>query len=299
MVTVREAETATDLEAWRQVRLAVLPNERCPSVAEIRRSATRESAYLLAELDGVVVGAASCGRSDMAGRASLSVRVLPEARRRGVGTALLLPLAERVRALGYDEVGASVDEPESLPFAERFGFREVDRQVEQVHVVGDEPEPVIPEGVEIVAVADRPELWRVAYYQLAPEAFEDFALDTPLDVSLEQWERDWLAWPEGMFLALADGEVIGCAGLEPDADTPGRAENALTAVRRDWRGRGVASALKRTALRFAAANGLREVYTWTQRGNEDMRRLNDHLGYVTRSESITVRAPLPLEEPRP
>jgi GNAT superfamily N-acetyltransferase len=139
----------------------------------------------------------------------------------------------------------------------------------------------------------------VAYHRLALEAFEDFALDTPLDVSPEQWERDWLAWPEGMFLALADGEVIGCAGLEPDADTPGRAENALTAVRRDWRGRGVASALKRTALRFAAANGLREVYTWTQRGNEDMRRLNDHLGYVTRSESITVRAPLPLEEPRP
>jgi GNAT superfamily N-acetyltransferase len=68
-------------------------------------------------------------------------------------------------------------------------------------------------------------------------------------------------------------------------------------VRRDWRGRGVASALKRAALRHAAASGLREVYTWTQRGNEGMRRLNEHLGYVTRSECFMVRAPLPLEEP--
>jgi N-acetylglutamate synthase-like GNAT family acetyltransferase len=97
-----------------------------------------------------------------------------------------------------------------------------------------------------------------------------------------------------MFLALADGEVIGCAGLERDADAPERAENALTAVRRDWRRRGIASALKRTALAFAAEQGLSEVYTWTQRGNADMRRLNEHLGYVTRSESLTVRAPLPL-----
>ena len=161
-------------------------------------------------------------------------------------------------------------------------------------MVGAEPWPDVPAGLEVVRVSERPELWRAAYDPLAVQAFEDFALDTPLDISLETWERGWLAWPEGMFLALADGEVIGCAGLERDADVPGRAENALTAVRRDWRGRGVASLLKRAALAFAADEGLHEVYTWTQRGNADMRRLNEHLGYVTRSETITVRAPLPL-----
>jgi GNAT superfamily N-acetyltransferase len=111
---------------------------------------------------------------------------------------------------------------------------------------------------------------------------------------LSRWEQEWLNWPEGTFVALADGDVIGIAGVMRDADQPERAENTLTAVRREWRGRGVASALKRKALAFAAANGIREVYTWTQRGNEDMRRLNEHLGYVTRSESITLRAPLPL-----
>jgi hypothetical protein len=37
---------------------------------------------------------------------------------------------------------------------------------------------------------------------------------------------------------------------------------------------------------------VREVYTWTQRGNDDMRRLNEHLGYVTRAWSNTVRAPV-------
>jgi GNAT superfamily N-acetyltransferase len=66
-----------------------------------------------------------------------------------------------------------------------------------------------------------------------------------------------------MFVAIADGEVIGCAGLLPDPDQPGRAEHALIAVRRDWRRRGVATALKRTTLAWAAAKGFTEVCTWT------------------------------------
>lgn len=291
-IELRRAETDADLELWRQVRIAVLPNERCETVDWMRRSMTPERIYLLAELDGVLAGSGLGGRSDL-GNAGLHPRVLPWARRRGVGTALLLALAQRAVEFGFQEAGTNVDAG-SLAFAERFGYREVDRQIEQVREVRDEPAPVAPTGIEIVAVASRPELWRATYDPLALQAFDDMALDRPLLASLEQWERDWLSWPEGMFLALADGEVVGCAGLERDTDHPGRAENALTAVLRGWRGRGIASALKRTALAFAAANGVREVYTWTQRGNADMRRLNEHLGYVTRSESITVRAQLPL-----
>jgi mycothiol synthase len=80
----------------------------------------------------------------------------------------------------------------------------------------------------------------------------------------------------------------------PDPDEPRRAEHGLTAVRRDWRRRGVATALKRTTLAWAAANGLGEVYTWTQRDNDGMRALNTRLGFRTRSESITMQAALPL-----
>jgi GNAT superfamily N-acetyltransferase len=79
-----------------------------------------------------------------------------------------------------------------------------------------------------------------------------------------------------------------------DSDRPDRAENSLTAVRRDWRGRGVAGALKETAIAWAAANGIRELYTWTQTGNENMRAVNERLGYVTRDVSISLRRALPL-----
>lgn len=290
MIELRTAASDGDLEAWRHVRAVVLPNERVATVEEMRRSATPDQLLLLAELGGEVVGSGAAGRSDTGGRGFVAPRVLPHARRRGIGTALLRALAEQVRSRGFAEVGGSVEDPGSLAFAERFGFREVDRQVEQVRVVGREEPPVCVPGTEIVPVGVQPELWRAAYDPLALQAFSDLALDAPVEASLEQWERDWLTWPEGTFVALAGGEVIGCAGLQRDADQPDRAEHALTAVRRDWRGRGVASALKRATLAFAAANGVREVYTWTQRGNDDMRRLNEHLGYVTRAWSITVRA---------
>ena len=86
------------------------------------------------------------------------------------------------------------------------------------------------------------------------------------------------------------------AGLLDDDDHPARAENLLTAVRRDLRGRGIGRALKQHALHCAAARGLTEIYTWTQTGNEAMQELNRSLGYVDRDVIVSVRAPLPLAD---
>lgn len=294
MIAVRRAESDADLEAWRRVRIAVVPNERAQTVDELREAPTPTQLYLLAELDGRVAGSGVAGRSDLAGQGFLSPRVLPEARRRGVGTALLRELAEHVQRHGFDRAGAMLDDTASLAFVERFGFREVDRDVEQVRAIGDEAWPEPPPGIEVVSLAERPELFERAYHELALEAFRDFPLDRPIEISLEDWNREWQVWPEGSFFALADGELVGMAGLIRDDDRPGRAENSLSAVRRDWRRRGVASLLKRTVLAWAAANGLQEVYTWTQNGNAAMRVVNERLGYETRSVAIRVRGRLPL-----
>jgi mycothiol synthase len=115
-----------------------------------------------------------------------------------------------------------------------------------------------------------------------------------VQIMLEQWESDWLNWPEATFVALAGDEIVGMAGLNHDADRPDRAENALTAVRRDRRGHGLARRLKETATAWASEHGIREIYTWTQTGNENMRAVNERLGFVTRANSISVRRKLPL-----
>ena len=194
-LTLRVAESDADLEAWRQVRMTVIPNERCASIEWMRQSMTPERVYLVAELDGVLAGSGLGGRSDL-GDAGLHPRVMPWARRRGVGTAILLDLAHRAVGLGFREAIAHVDDAGSLAFAERLGYREVDRQIEQVRSVGVEAPAVAPDGIEIVTVAERPDLWRLAYDPLGLQAFADMGLDRPVVASIEQWERDWTASPE-------------------------------------------------------------------------------------------------------
>jgi N-acetylglutamate synthase-like GNAT family acetyltransferase len=294
-LVLRRAETDADLDAWRGVRFVVVPNERAPSVEEMRAMATDGALYLLAELDGEVAGAGLSTRSSF-GYAGIHPRVLPSMQRRGIGTVMLRRLAEDAVGKGFVEAGSLVDDAGSLAFAERFGFREVDRQVEQVRSIADEPRPVMPDGIEVVTVAERPDLWARAYDPFALEAIADMAAYRPIVVTRTEWERDWLDWPEAMFLALDGDEIVGCAGLERDADHPGRAEHALTAVTRRWRRRGLATALKQLTLAAAAEHGIREVYTWTQRDNADMRALNERLGYAYGAESITVRGPLPLRD---
>jgi mycothiol synthase len=292
MIAIRPAITDADLEAWIRVRRAVLPEESGGSVDDLRAQESEERMVVLAELDGELAGSGYVDRSQIRTRFGLAPRVLPEFRRRGVGTALLRELAAHAERFDVAEISALVDDEGSRVFAERFGFVEVDRQVEQVKTLVEESAGVLPDGIEVATVAERPELLGEAF-PLATEGFADLATDGLVEVSLEEWLREEATLPAGSFVALADGEIVGYSGLMRH-DNPGVAEDGLTVVRRDWRRRGLALALKRLELAWAARNGLREVVTWTQRGNEGMRRLNEQLGYAYRAVSVTVCAPLPL-----
>lgn len=292
--TIRTAITDADYEAWRAVRIAVLPYERCATIAELRDLDRPGRLMVLAEIDGEVVGSGMADRSGDGERAALMPRVHPDFRRRGVGTELLRVLADHAVAQGYDMAGASVDDEESRLFAERFGFQEANREVEQVRQIGDEPWPAPPTEYRIVSVAERPELWAAAYHQVALPTFPDMDHPVAIKVSADEWDKEWINDPAAMFVAVAGDEVIGVAGLMLDSDRPERAEVAYTAVRREWRGRSVAATLKRTSMAWAADHGITEIYTWTQRGNDAMRRLNEHLGFTYGIVSISLRAPLPL-----
>lgn len=294
MVNLRLAESDADVEKYRMVLGEVEPGQRVPTVAEMRARERPGRALILAEVDGEPVGSGFVDRSDQAGRSFMIARVRPAFRRRGYGTTILQMCATLAESLGFPTVGTSADDPGSAVFAQRFGFVEVDRQVEQLRAIADEPYPLPPEGVRFVSVAERPELWREAYFQVALEAFEDFAIARQVQISLEHWENAEINEPAATFLALHGDDIIGVGSLMTDEDDPRRAEHGLTAVRRAWRGRGVASALKRQTLAWAAENGLTEVYTWTQKNNADMRRLNEHLGYRYGLVSISLEAPLPL-----
>ncbi|GAB3931509.1 hypothetical protein GCM10029976_035730 [Kribbella albertanoniae] len=295
MVDIRPVLTDADYEAWREVRIAAMPYERCPSVAELRGMDRPGRLLTLAEIDGKAVGHGLADRSTEPGRAVLAARVRPEARRQGIGTAVLRELAEHAVAQGYERTGCSVDDEGSLAFAERFGYTEIARQVEQIRAIDAEPQPPAPTTYRIVSVAERPEVWARAYDELALPTLPDMDIQPPMQVTAEEWATEWINDPAAMFVALDGDEVIGVAGLMLDTDQPARAEVAYTAVRRDWRGKGVASTLKRTSMAWAAEHGITEIYTWTQEGNGNMRQLNEHLGFRYGLVSVSVRARLPLQ----
>jgi len=181
------------------------------------------------------------------------------------------------------EVPVSGNDPDSLSFAQRRGFTEERREVNLVlALAGISPRQVQPPaGIEIVIWAQRPELAR-GMYDVDLEVHPD--IPGFQDVALEPFE-DWMAHnmqrstdsPDATFIALADEEVVGFAKLSLTAPTA--AGHSMTAVKRAWRGRGIAGALKATAINWALANGYTELHTSNEERNAPINRLNARLGY--------------------
>ncbi len=255
------------------------------AVHSFRDSAQDYVDYLVRE-DGVILG--SGVRAIFAYRARRVVTlitVLAGQRRRGAGTALLECICMWARERGVRELEVSVsgNDPESLSFAQRRGFTEERREVGLVLRLAGVSPPLVrpPAGIEIVTWAQRPELAR-GMYEVDLETHHD--IPGFGDVAVEPFE-DWMAHnmqrptdsPEATFIALADELVVGFAKLSLTAPTA--AGHAMTAVRRAWRGRGIARALKATEINWALANGYTELHTSNEERNAPIKRLNARLGY--------------------
>ena len=101
--------------------------------------------------------------------------------------------------------------------------------------------------------------------------------------------------PDAFMIALdvASGEVVGYAGLMFVPGSTTVAWHDMTAVRRDWRGRGLATALKRGDDRVGtAAHGLTALVTGNDEDNAPMRAVNARLGYQPLPDEVFMRGPL-------
>jgi mycothiol synthase len=285
---IRRAETDADFAGYCAVWNAITPREPV-SVEEIRTRIGRQPwrLYLVAEEEGFV-GLGFVGPTDSPGRLGLAVRVLPEWRRRGLGSQLYDWVLDHALAQGPQWISGLVSgaDKDALGWANRRGFEEYGRDVQLLlKLRGDERFPPRLPGIEIVEVG--PNL-RAATYTLMREAWEDlptgFAVQAP---GFGTWLEEDLSGPIA-FAAVDNGEVVGIAALMAQ-DAPGLLEHGLTATRRTHRRRGIATALKRTQIAWAAANGYRELITFTQDGNEGMQAINLALGYEPQLPWIRVR----------
>ncbi len=285
---IRRAETDADLAGWCEVWTAVTPRE--PSrLEDVKRRLERqpERLYLVAEHAGQIVGLGFVGPSQSPERTALAVRLLPEHRRRGIGSSLLEPLLKHAAGMGPEWVSGMVseDDRESVAWARRRGFEEYDRQIELSRLVGapeEEPSPLA--GIEVVELASE---HLEGAYAVAVECFPDMAVTPPIPAPpFDEWLEEEVPGPV-TFVALDSGRVVGYAALFDRIE--GLAEHGLTAVLRSHRGRGIATALKQALIHWATEHGYRELSTWTQDGNAAMQAVNLKLGYEPRPAVINVR----------
>ena len=229
-----------------------------------------------------------------ASHADAHAEVVLSHRRQGIGSAMLGEVSRRAAERGKDELQVELWEDDAEPrgFFERRGYRFVGGERAVVlDLRTHEPEPV--EAIPGVQIVERTEEHVEDSYEVARQAGEDIpGSEAPSYESFRALDVDRPSLrPELCFVALAGGEVIGYAILN---DFGRECHHGLTAVRRDWRRRGVAAALKRTQIARAKELGYLRLVTESEERNDPMRKLNQKLGYLPDPSLSTVvlRGPL-------
>jgi GNAT superfamily N-acetyltransferase len=234
----------------------------------------------------------------------VEVCVHPRHRRRGVGQALWARLVASLRARAARVACTQVraDLSDGVWFAERRGFVEVMRRWESRLTVAafdfDRFQPslvrAVASGVKITTLADErardPDcLHRI--YEMEQEISRDVPLPddyTPVDFTtfLDYAVTAPLALNDAFFLAVVDGVYAGLSVLYQAAAGDWLTQG-LTGVRRSFRGRGLATALKLKTIAYARAYGAREIRTWNEINNAPIVAINEKLGFIRQPPWLT------------
>jgi GNAT superfamily N-acetyltransferase len=294
---IRVAESERDVARWLEVRNAVFPAIAMTSAAlqAADRRGPPGRRKLLADEGGFAIAMPPDAGTP---EPWLTVGVLPEQRRRGIGGALWTAAAEHLATLGITTVrSVSMDgDVDGARFLQHRGsaVSARHRKLERDLAVALPPAPALPPGIVVreVAFVAGPEL--EAVYRLEVETAADIPGEE--EVELPPF-ADWMVevaaeGPDPLVVAAFDGDdPIGMAVVVFPGLPPGTALHWMTATRRSHRRRGVARALKHASLAGAAARGARVANTFNDDRNAGMRALNEEYGYRPGTDLLIWKGP--------
>lgn len=238
--------------------------------------------------------------------------VHPNHRRRGVGSALFDYVIAELRGRGATAVRSWVQKEtmsESIAFLAHRGFREVQRGWEsRLDVLGFDygrfagaEERTADQGITLTTLAaewaDDPET-PLRVYEMINAILPDVpGVDEVTPVSYEHWLAHDVQTPkallEAFFLAKDGDRYVGVSFLQRRLEQPDVLSQELTGVLREYRGKGIAMALKLQTVKYARAHGYREIRTGNDTRNRAMLRINEAMGFAKQPVGITFeRAPL-------
>jgi GNAT superfamily N-acetyltransferase len=121
-------------------------------------------------------------------------------------------------------------------------------------------------------------------YELVQVAFRDVPIpDTPTDTPYDQWVsfemKNPNLIPESYMIAKHGDNYVGTSVVWRLKNEPHSLFQGLTGVLREYRGKGIAVALKLKVLDWARANGFNHIRTFNASTNEGMLAINMKLGF--------------------
>lgn len=225
------------------------------------------------------------------------VQVHPDARGRGIGKALYATVLEAAGQRAALSLRTQVPESwtEGLRFLAARGYVPGNREVESALDL-TRFEPARFAGAE--AKAEAAGLRLLNYAELASDPERDRKLwdfdalvgaDMPMPEPytvppFEVFQRKYLRHPdfyaEGFLVAVTPEGLYAGLSMLQHSKVAGRLSTGFTGVRREWRGKGVATGLKVAVLSRAKAAGYREVRTGNDSTNDSMLGINRRLGFT-------------------
>lgn len=305
-LVIREAEPERDYERIAEIRCFY---EEEPITAELLRRLDHETPaeakrlrLVACEGDHVVAcGGAGHEPPLSDGLWRVSVYVDPQHVSRGIGRAVAARIEEYAESNGAVvlETLCRATDDRTLRFSRRRGY-DISHELAVMHLdLPFDPRPfqylvdaVHRQGIRTFAFADtaRDEPVKRALYDLV----ETTAADEPSGGWHYSYEEFCVAvlgayWfdPRAYVLASLDNSWIG---LSSSCEmVPGRMFATLTGVRREFRGRGIAQALKVLNATYASERGMAYLEGTNDTRNEAMIAINRKLGYQRKAGWYFVR----------
>ena len=238
----------------------------------------------------------------------LRLNVEPRFQRQGVGSRMYSALVEHVvsswNPLQISAIASEV-RPWSIAFLEHREFREVQRRWDaslpvahaRLERLSAATGDMAAQNVRIVSLADlrgqhgNGDGFDHDLYVFEQRLYRDEpGYDPEGSLQFDQFMTFELnpktAVDDGSFLALVGERMVGVSRLRLDRRGPGILHVGFTGVDPEYRGRGIAVALKLRTLEYARQHGFAEIRTENDSTNAAMLHINLELGFKLEPASI-------------
>ena len=221
----------------------------------------------------------------------------------GFGSAIYSQLAEHAESNWSPLlINAEVREtnPRCVSFLEHRGFREVARRWEAMLQIAEAPPGRLPSAIEhlraqglgmATMAEERARRGESSFTRDLFDVEQLIYLDEPGydpegELQFEQFVANELDpdsfLAEGSYVAMDGTRIVGLSRIDRDRAVPHRLHVGFTGTHPEYRGRGIALALKLYTIEYARAHGYTEMGTTNDSSNAAMLHINAALGFQRR-----------------